>query len=114
MRDNSKTLLVENPVSFTDEGFNSGSAAPKCIIKIEGNRIVDIQETKSNLFDCEVSKMIGRSFEDILPKYQPDGKLSTKVVSSLMHTMQLGNPVFTTLQIKTPSNHLHHAEGSPN
>lgn len=111
LRDNSKSLLVDNQTSsFPKDSVIRGGGSPKCIIRLEGDIIVDIQETKSNLFDCEISKMVGKSLEDILPEYQPDGNLSKSVISSLMLNLHLGNPVSTTLQIKITSNQLHYAD----
>ena len=111
LRDNSKSLLVDNKTSsFPNDSFIRGGGSPKCIIKLEGDVIIDIQETKSDLFECELSKMVGKSLVEILPKYQPDGKLSKNVLSSLLLNLRLGNPVSTTLQIKMTSNQLHYAD----
>lgn len=110
-KDNNSRLLIDTPgQSILKEHFVKEDEQAKCIIKLEENIIFDVQETKNKLFDCEMSKMIGKPIEAILPEYQPDGKLSKNVFQSIMDNLKLGHPIFTTLQIKTVSNQLHFAD----
>ena len=82
LRENSKSILVDSQVSSSSKDLViQGDGNPKCIIKLEKDIIVDIQETKSDLFDCELSKLVGKSLIEILPEYQSDGKLSKNVLS---------------------------------
>ncbi len=82
----------------------------KCILKIDGEIIADVNETEPNVFNCDFSDFIGRSIESIFPEYQPDGNLSKIVYSSILDTLYLGHSVFATLQIKDTSNKLHHTD----
>ena len=109
--DNSSRLLIDTPEQSILKGqvVNEEEQA-KCIIKIKGNIISDVQETKNNLFDCDMSKLIGQPIEAILPEYQPDGNLSENTFQSLKDNLQLGHPVFTSLQIKTATNQLHYSD----
>ena len=104
-------LLIDSPgQSILKETKIHESQQERCILKIENNIITDVQETKNNLFDCDLSKVIGKPVDIILPEYQPDGNLSKKIFQSILEKLQLGHPIFTTLQIKTTSNQLHYTD----
>jgi len=108
---NSNTILVDTP----EQNQLGGNAikdndASKCIIKLEGDIITDLQETKDNLFDCDLSTFVGKPLIDIFPEYQPNGNLSKNVITTIFESLNLGHPISTTLQVKTTSNKLHYAD----
>ena len=109
--ESNNTILVDAPdQSLLKESIIEDGGISKCIIKLEGDIITDIQETKDNLFDCDLSKIVGKSIVDILPEYQPDGNHSKKIIHSIIDNLNLGQPISTTLQIKNTSNKLHFAD----
>ena len=110
-RGNSNAILVDTPDQSIVPGLkNAESNISSCIIKLEGNIIKDVLETKKNLFECDIKQIIGKPIETILPEYQPDGNLSTNIFQSIIENLQLGHPVFTTLQIKSSTNKLHYTD----
>ena len=56
-QDNSSALLIDAPgQSILEEQIFQENE--KCIFKLEGEIISDVQETKNNLFNCDFSKII--------------------------------------------------------
>ena len=112
-KDNSSRLLIDTPGQSILKGhFVNENEQAKCIIKLDRNIIFDVQETANNIFDCDLSKMIGEPIEAILPEYQPEGNLSKDVFQSILDNMQFGRPINTTLHIKTAANQLHYADAN--
>lgn len=110
-KDNSSNLLVDTPNQSLLKEFPAlEDMHAKCIIKLEGDIISDVQEVKSKLFDCELSTLIGKPFNTILPEYQPNGNLSTILFQSIIDNLKLGHPIHTSLQIKTATNQLKYTE----
>lgn len=107
----SSRLLIDTPERSILKGHVfDGEKQAKCIIKLEGDVIYDVQETKYNLFDFDNSKIIGESIEAILPEYQPDGNLSKDILHSILGDIQLGEPSFVKLQVKTKTAKLSYAD----
>lgn len=110
-KNNSSRLLIDTPRQSIQKGHVVlEEEQAKCIIKLEGDIIFDVKETKSNLFDFDFSKMIGEPIETILPEYQSNGNLSKDMLMSIMDTLQLGDSISAKLQIKTTSGQLHHTD----
>jgi PAS domain S-box-containing protein len=110
-KESNQSLLIDNPEqslfhSENGKGYDEG----KCILKVEHNIITEVQETKNNVFNCDIQKIIGKPVESILPEYQPDGNLSIEVYQNLINNLQLGHPITSNLQIKTTSNQLFYSE----
>ena len=110
-RGNSNTILVDTPEErIVGPGAEHENGASKCILKLKGDTIIDVQQTNDKLFDCDLSKVKNKQLIEIFPEYQPDGSQSKQVVSSIFENIDLGKPVTKTLQILSPSNKLHFAE----
>ena len=110
-KDSTNTAMVERPEMDEvkkPEHFNGKMA--RCILKLEGKVIVGVQEMDDDLFHCEMKQVVGHPLEDLFPEYQPDGSLSKKVLRDIFNTIDAGNPVNISLQIKTPANELVFAE----
>ncbi|MCG8309469.1 MAG: PAS domain S-box protein [Cytophagales bacterium] len=93
----------------TDDRFKEKDG-PKCIIRLDGHMITNVQETGSNLFRFDISKAKGKSIEYILPEFQADGNNSGSVIQSILNDLKSGRPVSTTIQIKNTSNTLFYAD----
>ncbi len=112
-KDTNSRLLVDTPEqTILNENFIHEEEQTKCIIKLEKGIIMDVLETKNNLFDWDLSKIIGRPFEAMLPEYQPEGNLSKSSFQAILDKSKLGHPINTSLQIKTASSQLHHTDVS--
>ncbi len=112
-KETSQSLLIDNPEqsllqSDSIQRFDQG----KCILKVEDNVIVDVQETETNLFNCDIKKITGKPVGNIFPEYQPDGRLTSDVFLNITDNLLLGHPISTNLQIKTTNNQLFYSEVS--
>ena len=99
--------VPENALASKSTQMLEGTS--KCIIKLRGRLITDIQETKDRAYNLDASKIAGNPVERILPEYQPNGSYSKKVLHDLLDNMVQGYPVSTSLQIKNTENKLHFA-----
>jgi PAS domain S-box-containing protein len=112
-KETNQSLLVDNPEqsllqSEDVQGFEQG----KCVLKVENNIITDVQETKNNLFHCDIKKIAGKTVDIIFPEYQPDGQRTIDVFQNIIGNLSLGYPVSSYLQIKSLSNQLFYSEVS--
>lgn len=110
-KESNQSLLIDNPEqsllhSENGKGYDEG----KCILKVENNIIIEVQETKNNVFNCDIQKIVGKPVESILPEYQPDGNLSSEAYQNIISNLRLGHPITSNLQIKTTSNQLFYSE----
>jgi hypothetical protein len=106
-----QSLLIDQPeqsmlVSEVGQGHEPG----KCILKVENDIITDVQETQSNLFNCDVKKTVGRNIISIFPEYQLNGNLSSETFERIISGLKLGHPVTANLQIKTTGSQLFYSE----
>ena len=107
------SLLVDNlDQTIPEKEFLPGNDIAKCILKVKGDKIIDVQETQVNIFDCDIKKVIGKSVYKIFPEYQPDGNLSTDVFRQIIEGLQLGHPISASLQIMTTTSQLFYADVS--
>jgi hypothetical protein len=106
-----QNLLIDNPdQSLLQTGQNQDYEHAKCILKVESDLIVDVQEADHVLFNCDFKRLVGKSFDVLLPEYQPDGNLSKEVFQVILDNLRLGHPVTKNLQIKINDNQLIYTE----
>ena len=107
----SNTLIIDkNKPSIVTESSLVENGSPKCILKLDGRTITDIQETRGNIFNCNISKIKGKKIDAILPEFQADGNNSKSVINSILQDLKSGKPVSTTIQIKNTTNTLYYAD----
>lgn len=110
-KDNSSRLLVDTPgQSILKEHVFHEEGQAKCIVKLEGDVIFEVNQTKNNMFDFDLAKIIGETIDAIFPEFQPNGKLSKNIFQPILGKLQLGEPGFTKMQIKTTSGQLYYSD----
>jgi hypothetical protein len=93
----SNTLIIDkNKPSIVTESPLVENGSRKCILKLDGRTIMDIQETRGNIFNCNISKIKGKKIDAILPEFQADGNNSKSVINSILQDLKSGKPVSTT------------------
>ncbi|NJN28790.1 MAG: PAS domain S-box protein, partial [Cyclobacteriaceae bacterium] len=109
LQHNQSTLLIDSPAQplLREQGHPQNA---RCIIKLDGQLIADVQETSNKLFDCNISMMVGKPVTMIFPEFQPDGQLSREVYNSLLGRVQLGQPASAMMQIKGAASELHYTD----
>ena len=107
----SNVLLEEiTDQAMLDANSIKGQNASKCVIKLTGITITDIQEAQAGVFNLDRKKLIGAPIEQLFPELQDDGKESKFMIQSLMDQLQVGQPLTTSLLIKTKGNNVQFAE----
>ncbi len=113
LKGNNQDLLIDQPEQALPASENGqGRESGKCIFRIENGIITKVQETKPNIFNCDINKMKGKPVETLFPEYQPDGRLSVEKFRTIVGSLKTGFPVTANLQIKTSGQRLFYSEVS--
>lgn len=98
-RKEAETAMFENELRYRTLFENSSDG-----IVVFGQKFEDCNPTLCSIYNCKKEDIIGHSFENFAPEYQPNGKKSSELIEQYLKTAFMGNPMFFYFQQRTNDN----------